>query len=611
MSLPPALRDFVAELRRRRVFTVAAIYAAVSWLVLQIADLVVPGLLLPEWTFRFILLLLIVGFPIALVLAWAFEVTPEGVRRTEHGGSGSGEHPPAVRGWWHRAVGATVLLSLVGAGWWIGPATPPENESGGTPEATSALRGDVVADAFFPSVAVLPFENMSSDPEQEFFSEGISEELLNLLARVPGLDVKARTSSFAFKHQPLTAEQLGDTLHARYLVEGSVRRDGDRVRITAQLIDTESGSHMWSRDWDRGMEHIFAVQEEIAAYVAKQLRISLLGQGPTVESTDPEAFVLVLQARHLAHEHSERSIIGAVDLYERALALDSSYAEAWSGLAQAYFTPAFFEARPLSDPPALARQAAERALALDSTQGVAHAVLGSLALSEAEAARHYERALALASGNSYVVARVAMFLRSLGRFQDAMRVAQYAVDHDPVDWLGYSNLAGAYLAVGQPADAVRAAQTARDLDPTAGGPHLLLCQALLETNRPRDALAAIQAEPLQPLRLYGLTMTYEALGQKEAADAALAELIDRYAAGWSYQIAVLLAYRGERDRAFRWLDRAVEYEDPGLSELQPDFAPLQDDPRWPGFLERIGRTPERLAAVEFEVVLPQGAAVMN
>ncbi|MGD8495118.1 MAG: tetratricopeptide repeat protein [Gemmatimonadales bacterium] len=608
MSLPPAVRDVIAEFRRRRVFTVAIIYVAVAWLVLQIADLVVPGLLLPEWTYRFVLLLLILGFPVALVLAWAFEVTPDGVQRAAPMGSGAVAPAtgPAAAGAWRRSIGGAVLLAVLTAAWWIGR----ERTSAGP----SAEPAEAMAETSLVSVAVLPFVNMSDDSSQEFFSEGISEELLNLLAGISELRVISRTSSFAFKDRRLTAEQLGDTLHARYLVEGSVRRDDQNVRITAQVIDTETGAHVWSEAWDRDLQHIFAVQEEIAARVVDQLKISLLGQGPRIEATDPEAFVLVLQARHLTHEHSERSIEGAVDLYNRALAVDSSYAEAWSGLAQAYFTPAFFEARPFADPPALAREAAERALALDSAQGVARAVLGSLALSEgdlSEAAGHYERALALAPGNAWVITRVATFLRSLGRFHDAIRVARYAVDHDPVDWLGYSHLSGSYLSLGQPEEAVRAAQTARDLDPTAGGPHLLLCEALLAANRPRDALAAIEAEPLEPLRLFGLTRTYAALGQEEAADAALSALIDRHAAGWSYQIAVLQAYRGERDRAFDWLNRAVENEDAGLAELQPDFAPLRDDPRWSAFLERIGRTPERLAGVEFEVRLPRQLVVTD
>jgi TolB-like protein len=612
MSLPPGLRDFVAELRRRRVVAVAAIYFAVAWLVLQIADLVVPGLLLPEWTYRLVLLLVILGFPLALVLAWAFEVTPDGVRRTarvSRTGPGAGDQPRATRPW-RRAIWGAVFLCTLTAAWWIGRATPSRVISTGPP----ATVAEDVAVTPPVSVAVLPFVNMSGDSEQEFFSEGISEELLNLLAGVSKLQVISRTSSFAFKDQRLTAEQLGDTLHARYLVGGSVRRDHRRVRITAQVIDTETGAHMWSDAWNRDLQHIFEVQEEIAARVVDQLKISLLGEGPTVESADPKAYVLVLQARHMAHENSEQSVLGAIDLYKQALAIDSAYAEAWSGLAEAYIAPVYYlAAAPGADPFVLAGDAADQALVRDSTQVGAYRVLGSLARIRGDlagAARLYERAWSLSPGNS-VGWQIADFLISLGRPADAIRLARYMIVRDPVDWVGYSTLGGAYLASERPADAVAPLQKAQALNPSAAAPYFLLCEALLDLNRPDSALAVIKDEPVREFRLMGLTKAYDALGRTEDSNAALSELIDTYGLDWPLEVAILLASRGDTERAFRWLDRAVERDDSGLSQIWPNsekFTPFKDDPRWRRFLERIGRTPERLAAVKFDPTLPAHGA---
>lgn len=611
MRLPPALRDFIDEVRRRRVATVAAIYVAVAWLLLQIADLVVPGLLLPEWTYRLVLFLLILGFPVALVLAWAFEVTPDGVRRTLGPSSGDPgtSNRPSDSPLRHRGtIGGALLISVLIAVWWIGRVTRKGAESAGRPS-----RAVAVTDSTPVSVAVLPFENMSSDPEQEFFSDGIADELLTLLTDTPGLRVIARTSSFAFKGQRLTAEQLGDTLHARYLVQGGVRRDNEIVRLAVQLIDANTGSQVWSDAWNGKLQDIFEVQQDFAARVADQLKVSLLGEGPNIEPTDPEAYVVVLQARHMAHENSEQSVLGAIDLYKKALAIDSGYADAWAGLAEAYATPIYYSAsaaQPGIDPVAEARKAAERALVLDSTQGTAHRVLGALAQATGDlagAARHYERALSLSPGNS-VGWQIADFLRSLGRPEDGIRLARHMIDRDPVDWVGYSTLGGLYLASGRPADALAPLRRARALNPSAGSPYFLLSEAMLDMDRPEAALEIIRNEPVPEFRLIGLTRAYHALGRTEESNAALTELIDTYGPAWPLEIATLLASQGETDRAFRWLDRAVEQGDTGLGQIWPNsekFSAFKDDPRWREFLERIGRTPERLAAVKLDVVLPQ------
>lgn len=583
----------LAELKRRHVFRVFAVYCAVAFLLLQIMDLVVPALLLPDWTYRLVAFILALGLPIVLITAWAFEITPDGVKRTEPAEETSAATGSAARG--YRLVGTTtlVVLVLVFGGWWL------ERQRESRQEGTSVEDGPV-------SVAVLPFVNMSSDAEQEYFSDGVSEELLNLLARLGTLRVTARTSSFAFKGQGLTAEQLGDTLRVRYLVEGSVRKDGDLVRVTAQLIETENGSHLWSETWTRRLADIFAVQDEIAADVADQLQVTLLGGAPAVEETDAVAYGLVLRARHLADQNTLASIEAAEALYEEALAIDPEYATGWSGLAGIYIRAAYLANQPSFEPSfARAVRAAERALEIDPAHAPALGVLGGIAEARGDlagAARYYEQALALDPDDATIY-RAARLLASLGRLGEAVELREYLVARDPVGHAAHAGLGRMYLVVGRTAEAVAELRMAATLNPEAAGLWSGFGEALLYDGKADEALVAVQREPSEIWRLIGLSEVHHALGRAQESDEALRTLMERHEHGWAFNIAYVLAYRGQVDRAFEWLDRAVAYGDPGLAEVfqRPQLANLQDDPRWPAFLARIGKSPDELAAIEFRV----------
>lgn len=586
----------MAELKRRHVIRVLVVYAAVGFLLLQIMDLVVPALLLPDWTYRLVALLLMLGLPVALVITWAFEVTPDGLRRTEP----AVETSPAARVATprYRAAGTAVLvLVLLLGAWWLG-------RQGESPGAASAPEGPV-------SIAVLPFVNMSSDSEQEYFSDGISEELLNLLARLPGLRVTARTSSFAFKGQELTAEQLGDTLRVRYLVEGSVRKDDDLVRVTAQLIETADGSHLWSRTWDRRIADIFAVQDEIAADVADQLQVTLLGAAPRIEETDAVAYGLILRARHLAEQNTPGGVEAAEELYHQALDIDPQYAAGWSGLARIYTTALYLTSQPSFEPSfERAESAARRALDIDPDHAPAHGVLGGVAEARGDlegAARHYERALALDPDDSVVIQKAARLLGSLGRLDEEVELREYLVARDPVGGAVHAGLGRAYLALGRTSEAVTEMRKATILAPESSGVWSGYGEALLFDGKPDEALAATRREAVEVWRLIGLAEVYHALGRAAESDEALEALIERHESGWAFNIAYVLAYRGELDRAFEWLDRAVVYDDPGLVEIfgRPQFAALHPDRRWPAFLRRIEKSPEKLAAIEFSVATLQ------
>jgi TolB-like protein/Tfp pilus assembly protein PilF/tRNA A-37 threonylcarbamoyl transferase component Bud32 len=486
-------------------------------------------------------------------------------------------------------VGVTALLAGL---WYVGRLSVP-------------AAGPVSA-----SIAVLPFADMSPDKDQEYFSDGISEELLNLLAKIPELRVAARTSSFSFKGKDVKVVDVGRELNVAHVLEGSVRKAGNQVRITAQLIRADDGFHEWSDTWDRTLDDIFAIQAEIAADVAAQLKITLLGSVPTLEATDPATYALYLQARHLGRQGTAEGLEQSNALYEQALEIDPDYAAAWAGLARNYYTQAGTELHPIDEGYQLAREAANRALAIDLEYAPAYAQLGYIAVYDGDlavAARHLERALALDPTNSDIIANAAILARSLGRLDEAIALQEYAVVRDPVNPIGHARLGVFYRWAGRPDEAIASLRTTLSLSPRRIAAQSFIGAALLLKGEPEAALAAIQQESSELWRMVGWPMAYQALGQVAESESALAELIEKYEQETAYNIAYVLALRGEADRAFEWLDKAVLYNDPGLSEIAVEslFANIHDDPRWLPFLESIGKSPEQLAAIDFEVTLPQ------
>jgi len=608
--------SFLEELNRRNVAKVAVLYVVGSWLILQVADVLSSLLPVPEWTGSLVFIFLALGFPLVMIFSWVYELTPEGLKRErEVDRSQSITHQTG------RKINVLIVALLVLT---IGvvamdrliPETQPEvemtdSDGAGQTGATDPTAAGHVAPLPAPgnSVAVLPFVNMSSDAEQEYFSDGLSEELLNLLAKVPELRVAARTSSFSLKGQNLQISQVGDILNVAHVLEGSVRKSGDRVRITVQLIHAADGYHLWSETYDRTLDDIFAIQDEISNEVVAQLKIELLGEAPKVEETDPEAYTLVLQARHLDHLGNTEGWEQAVALYQQALSIDPDYAAALTGLAAAYISQANRADRPVDEGYPLAREAATKALIVDPDYATAHALLGTIANNYdgdlAAAANHIERALALDPGDPEIRRNAANFALGLGRLKEAIELFKYAIARDPVNSRAHSNLALLYMSAGQMDSAIASFRTALALNPSSEALHGQMGRALLLKGEPEAALSAIQQEP-SDWKLLELPLVYYALGQVDESDTVLAELIEKYEKEAAVNIAAIYAYRSQRDEAFNWLNRAVTEKDPGLGEIVygPLYSSLHDDPRWEPFLERIGRSPSQLEAIEFDVTLP-------
>jgi len=474
-----------------------------------------------------------------------------------------------------------VLVAAMAAAFWLG-------RGGRGPGSTPAQSGTA-------SIAVLPFVNMSSDKEQEYFSDGLSEELLNDLAKIPTLRVAARTSSFQFKGKTEDLRTVGEKLSVSTILEGSVRKEGNRVRITAQLIKAADGFHMWSETYDRELKDVFAVQDEIARSVAGSLKVALLGNGAaaSTRAKNPEAYNAYLQGEYFAKRYRKEDLEKAIGYYEQAIKLDADYALAWAGLADARGTQADSGYVSMDEGYRKAREAAERALALDANLAEAHAAMGWIQTNYdgdwAGADASYQRALALEPGNAPVVRRAATLASVLGRYEEAIAQDRRAIELDPLSAATYGNLEIHAYYAGRLEEAIAAFKKVVELNPEYPGAHYLLGKVYLAQRYPQEALAEMEREPEPIWRLAGLPLAYHALGRNKESDAALAELVAKFHAESAFQIAEVYAFRGETNKAFEWLERAYSQHDGGLASLKGDplLKNIEHDPRYADFLKKM------------------------
>jgi TolB-like protein len=551
--------QLLTELKRRNVFRVAAAYAFTAWLVLQVADILLNNFGAPDWVFRTLAILFLIGFPVALVFSWAFEITPEGIKREQEVPSGQSITPVTGRRLDQATIVMVVLALVVLAADRLWLERDGARVDVGDPVAMSPANAASAATRDL-SIAVLPFVDMSPDKDQEYFSDGLSEEILNLLAQIQDLRVIGRTSSFAFKDRNVDLREIGGALGVSHLLEGSVRKDGDDLRITAQLIQVDDGSHLWSQSYDRQLESVFAIQTEIASAIADALRVSLVApedMAPVTRSAaSMPAYELFLQARRLIQGRSE--VEAARDLLDEAIELDPDYAPAYAAAAQAVVLMASAPGAPgnipLDQATATAQPLIDRALALDPQLAEAHAVQGLLYELQGDIARSdaaLARALELNPSLSDALNWRTLNLERAGRLREALAARQRLAAIDPLNHTNLSNLAGLLGASGASAEANALAQHIQRAFPdsplgfmrqaqvlTASGrlaeARVLAERALAMTDSPHvqralfvvfgalgdfDRLLALQAVN-QGLALLGLGRIDEALAAARAQDAA-------------------------------------------------------------------------------------------
>ncbi len=600
------------ELKRRNVFRVAVFYAVASWVLLQVGDLLFGALGVPPWGMKLLLGLLLLGFPVALVFSWIFELTPEGIKReqeVDRGVSITGQTAGKLN------VLIVVLLiaaiALLLADRFIDRTTPGEpatsvaTESAPTSGSSAAPSPATAPDAVAASIAVLPFVNMSEDKANDYFSDGLTEELLNVLANVPGLRVIARTSSFAYKGKEVKIADVARDLNVDHVLEGSVRKSGNRVRITTQLIRSSDSSHLWSQTYDRTLDDIFAVQDEISSEVVDALKVRLLEPQASVAEVGsthvPEAYEAYLRGRQSRLKgEAEATLREALAAFDEAIRLDPAYARAYAGKADALQVMASNAYLPFSTGFEQSRQAAKRALELapDLAEGLL-AVSYIQATVDADlrgAAESAERALRLSPGNYQVQQRYSGLQASIGQPERAIAAAEKAVELDPIAPEARVTLASALLAARQYDRAEQASRQALALSPDRSGGRFALGVVLFLQGRNDEALAVFDKESIDWQRMTGRALVFAKTGKADQARAEIEAMRQKFGDAASYQYAEINATLGDRDEAFRWLDNARRVRDPGLMGsvfTDPVMDPLRSDPRYDALVRELGFSGQR------------------
>ena len=574
--------SFFSELKRRNVFRVALLYLVASWLIIQVADVGVSLLSLPDWTGRLVFLLLLIGLPLVVVFSWAYEITPEGLKREKDVQRDTSITHETAR----KLNTAVIVLLLIAVGGLVADRMLPEQAAPPVPVAVSAEDTGPVDE----SIAVLPFVNMSADQENEYFSDGLSEELLNLLAKIPELKVAARTSAFSFKGSDAGISEIADTLKVAHVLEGSVRKSGDRIRITAQLIKGSDGYHLWSQTWDRTLDDVFAIQDEIAGAVVDALKVSLLGELPQSAVTDTDAYELFLQAKAASNLHSEAGYNKAIQLLTQALAIDPGYVEAWVELSVTQTNQSGGGFVPSSEGLRAARASSARALALDPDNARALAGMGWTAMyldwDFATAAEMISRARKLEPGNASVLNAYAVMVGAFGRRESMIQYYEEALTRDPMSISVLSNLSGIYLTY-DPARSLELAERMRNIEPDSEAAKAFTGWGLQFSGQSQLALSAFE-ELGGVTRAWGRAFALYDLGRDEEADAALEELVEL--GGTPVMISTVYAHRGDTDSAFEWLNTGLEERGDYMVEVRLFGAldVLHKDPRWDPMLADIG-----------------------
>ena len=574
---------FFGELKRRNVYKVAVAYGVVAWLLMQIASQIFPFFEIPNSVVRLVVLLLIIGFPVALLIAWAFEVTPEGIKRTEAA--------DAAR---QRSRGvAWIYIVLIGVALSVGLFFVGRYTAG---HATTR-HSEVATAGPDKSIAVLPLINESGDPKDEYFSDGLSEELIAALAQISGLKVIGRSSSFRFKDRKEAPKTIGEKLGVSTLLDGTVRKQGDRVRIVAALVNATDGIQLWTQTFDRELKDIFAVQEEIARAVAQSLKVTLLGSQDRPAQRGAPSNVEAHNAYLQGHFHFQRRNLEdyrkAVGYFDQAIRLDPDYAlaytersEAWSfiGDLTGQHEPAWSNAR--SD--------AEKAVAIAPNLAEARAALGWVRFfidwKVAEGITALKRAKELSPANPTANDLLARAILYLGRLDEAERQARQAVELDPLSVPAQGTLARVLYYAGKLDEADAVARKAAELQPASASSHRWQVLVALERGDGEAALREAQLEPDEGYRRFELAVAQYVVGDRQAADAALADLIANGRDNLAYQIAEVYAVRGEKDKAFEWLQISFDNHDTGTLTLlvDPLLRGLRDDPRYKTFLAKLG-----------------------
>ena len=578
--------NFFSELKRRNVYKVAVAYAVVGWLVIQVTATIVPALHLPDTVTTTVVVLVLIGFPVTLVISWAFEMTPEGMKRTAE------VSPNEVRSmpYWSKKKFAAFIVGVVVIA------------SGLLGYQLLRPRSTITATADAKSIAVLPFVNMSADKADEYLSDGMTEELINVLSKVPGLRVPGRTSCFAFKgkNEEDIFRKVGNQLHVGTVLEGSVRKAGDKLRVTAQLINVSDGYHLWSKDYDGDVKDILNFQSNVAEQVVQALQVKLggdekraLAKKPT---ENPEAHRLYLLGRYEFAKYTQAGWNNAIHYYEQALRIDPEFALAYCGLADNY---AYMGSVVMPENEAVAKEKefAEKALALDPELAEAHMSLGIVFVGTYDwrnALKEFDRALELNPNLAFAYELQAWTVNGLGRFDEAIAKIKKAVELDPLNPFFQWSLSFYQYWARHYDDANAQARKTLEIDPNSAITHVLLGLSFLKKGDTAGAIAEFQkAKAPNPGAWYQgfLGYAYAVSGERAKAEVELREVEalakKQYVSPTAF--ATIYLGLGQKEKCFDWLEKAYEQQDSACWYLKIDqiYDNVRNEPRFRALVKKI------------------------
>jgi adenylate cyclase len=589
---------FLAELKHRNVGRIAILYLVVCWLILEPVHVIFHMLEVPVWANRLVIILMALGFPAVAIFAWVYEITPEGVKPTA-----DVHHEQSIRRQTGRRIDRAIIVVLglaltyfVMDKFWLSKQSAEERP-------VAAVPGTVPASPIIPgtpvipgkSVAVLPFVDMSEKKNQQYFADGMAEEVLDLIAKVPGVRVIGRTSSFQFKSSSDDPRAVGHTLGAAYIIEGSVRQSGDRLRVTAELISASDGSHLWSQTYDEKAGDVLAIQDRIASGIVRALQVAVGADGlqeqPPLKSA--AAYDLYLRGRHEMDRFDKTGFENAAGYFNQALAIDPSLVRAaeWLGASQEFTAEWGFV--PVREGYELTRKSLQHALQLDPRSGLAHSLMCTVnAIYDWDSAAAIEEcriALTLEPRNPQVLGYAGQIQAVVGHWDEAARLTAESIALDPLFAGWHDLLAIIRDRTGHLKEAEIERRRTLDISPTYERAHFDLGLTLVAEGNLDQALSEMQKETSDGGRDAGLAIVYNAMARKSASDAALGRYTKQREGDRAYRIAQIHAYRGEADAAFAWLDRAYKQKDVDLLWFKGNlaFKDLESDQRYKAFLRRL------------------------
>ncbi|MEO6968108.1 MAG: tetratricopeptide repeat protein [Rhodanobacteraceae bacterium] len=588
---------FLHELRRRNVLRAGVLYAGAVWALAQGISQLGPSIGLPDWATRWFLIAAIIGFPFWLAFAWFYEFTPQGLKRESEidpGDSIAHSTGRKLDFWIIGVMAVAIVLLLTNTFVW--------RKGAGLQVTTAQTIATAVAKIPFKSIAVLPLANDSGDKDQQYFSDGLSEDFITALSQFAGLKVIGRNSAFQFRDSKDSAQTIGAKLGVVHLLEGSVRRQGDEVRISAELINTADASTLWSQHYDRPYKDLFALQDDITHAVAGALQAKLMESGGAVVQSDRPpsgnltAYTAYLQGKFYDARNTEADERRAIAQYQAAIKDDPHYALAWAELSYAWTGMAggFFGGQDAQQAYTKARAAANTALALNPNLAAAHGARGNVMFNAdfdwTGAQAEYQRAVQLAPNDGASLFNLGNLLATLGHPDQAVALTRQALATDPLHAIWYNWLATYLSALGRFDEAKTAIRKAIELQPAAVGQHEQLAVIEIQRADAKAALAAAQTEPPGVWQDEALALASQIGANRAAAGAALKHLIDTQADIAPYQIAEVYALRRDPDQMFAWLERAWASRDPGIQLLlyDPFILRYEHDPRFAAFCRKVG-----------------------